>query len=278
MKNTFYLLLLLSFLLSCKGHVEQNIQDSVNTLPVLKSTQKLIDQFKPIIQGIWVKSDYINKVTKTKSPLASESEATGITTMYFNTNNIKGDSLWVNAGYGNHEGGNALLKFKPGKVSSTIIFNGCDLSYLIERGDTVLNLQQINKETKKLESIKYVKSLNKEPDEDLGYGMAYLINKSLVAGNYSLTDSAGAASKITFTDYGNVSGFLRFKNYNINIDLNSDVNDNLDEISFDSRTKNHGSFTYKINADTLKLYVTYENADSTELVVGKLKYKLVRQK
>jgi hypothetical protein len=108
--------------------------------------------------------------------------------------------------------------------------------------------------------------------------MDYYINRFLFAGNYILKDSTGSVSKISFSEDGKVSGFLSCKSYLVNIDLNSDVNDNLDEIGFDIRTRHHSAYTFKIIADTLNLYDTYENADSTKLIQGELKYKLVRQK
>ena len=108
--------------------------------------------------------------------------------------------------------------------------------------------------------------------------MYYYINKILVAGNYSLIDSVGTAFKVNLSQDGKVSGFFNFKSYIINIDLNSDVNDNLDEISFETLSNANTNFSFKINKDTLELYDMYENVDSTKLVLGKLKYTLIRQK
>jgi len=93
-----------------------------------------------------------------------------------------------------------------------------------------------------------------------------------------MTDSLGVVSKINFDPHEKVKGFFDFKTYHINIDLNSDVMDNLDEIAFDGFTKHYISYSFKIDADTLKIYDTRPNADSTELVLDKLKYKLVRVK
>jgi len=59
--------------------------------------------------------------------------------------------------------------------------------------------------------------------------------------------------------------------------------DNLDMIFFRDKKRtadniSHGNYSFKFSADTLNLYNTYPNADSTELVLGKRVYKLVRQK
>jgi hypothetical protein len=53
---------------------------------------------------------------------------------------------------------------------------------------------------------------------------------------------------------------------------------NLDQIFFDSNTPPSKYFAFKINADTLSLFETKDAADSVNLELGKLKYKLVKQK
>jgi hypothetical protein len=279
MKKILYLFLMISGFIACKSKTKPTINDSLaNNSVTKKQTEELIKKFGPIIQGVWVKADYVNKVIKTKSPLAATDEATGITTMYINTDHIKGDSIVFIAGYFNHDSGDCIIKFHPGKNPSTILFNGKDLSYLIEKGDTTLTVFQYENKKNHFISAKYIRVLNKQSDDNFCYGLDYYINRALVTGNYTFTDSTGVNSKINFSEDGRVSGFLNFKTYSINIDLNSDVNDNLDEIGFDRYSKHHLSCSFKISADTLNLYETLENADSTELVLGKLKYKLVRQR
>ena len=272
------MLLIISAFLSCRSNTKQAIKDTASTTTAsTNETQALIKEFKPIIQGVWVKSDYIDRIIKTKSPLASADKADGITTMIINTDFIKGDSLVVDAGYGNHEGGNATIKFKPGKAASTIIFNDNDLKYSIENGDTILLIKEIILPDNKIELVKYIKSPVEHPNE-LGAGLYQMVNTVLVVGNYTLTDSTGKISNIHFSADGKVNGFMDFNKYEINVDLNSDAMDNLDEILFDYDSKNVASYSFKIDADTLKLYATRANADSTESIIDKLKFKLVRRK
>lgn len=53
----------------------------------------------------------------------------------------------------------------------------------------------------------------------------------------------------------------------------------MDEIWFDFFDEHkRKSYAYKIDADTIKLYDTSLNSDSTEMLLGKLKYKLIKQK
>ncbi|WP_183563639.1 hypothetical protein [Mucilaginibacter sp. SP1R1] len=277
MKNSPLLVLILSVFVSCKSNNKQPVQDATATPQTTNNTKLIIEKFKPIIQGVWVKSDYVDKVIKTKSPLAAADETAGMTTMYINTDKIMGDSLVVLAG-DNHEGTEFTLKFKAGKRKATILLGSGELGYSINNGDTVLTTYIPDENnSNKLIATNYRRALIKQGD-NLGYGLDYIINKGLIAGNYNSTDSAGNVSKVSFNAEGSVRGFLNFKTYNINIDLNSDVMDNLDEIGFDTDGKNGKSYSFKFNADTLKLYTTKPNADSTTAVLDKLKYKLVRQK
>ena len=265
---------------SCKSSSKQETQDSAVIKSVETPDQSLIllQKFKPIINGVWVKSDYIDKINKTKSPLAAADLAVGITTMAINTDLTKGDSLVVLAGYGNHEGGNAIIKFKSGKTSSTIIFNGEDLGYSIENGDTVLLVYEKIGDNKKPELVRYIKApITGKPDE-LGSGLYELVNKALVAGDYTFADSTGKVSKVNFSMNGKTSGLQDFKTYAIDVDLNNGPMENLDGIGFDVYTKKHVDYTYKIIGDTLNLYSTRVNADSTEDILDKLKYKLIRSK
>lgn len=279
MKKILFTFLVVSVFISCKSKTNPTVNDSlVNNSPTKNQTDELIQKFKPFIQGVWVKADYFNKVIKTKSPLAAADEATGITTMYINTDHIKGDSIVVSAGIDNHEGGNPVLKFQPGKNPSSIIFNDGELSYSVENGDTVLTLLQFDEAKKLLIKTKYIKALNKQADDDIGYGMNYIINKNLISGNYTLTDSLGIKTRVTFNNNGKVSYFPGLKTFFIDTDHGNDPMSNLDNIVFNFNTKNYAFYAFKINADTLNLYDTYANADSTELILGKLKYKLVRQK
>ena len=277
MKKIILPFLIISFFIACKSKTNSPLKDSVaNNKSAIDQSAELIKKFKPIIQGVWVKADYIDKVIKTKSPLAAQDIADYITTMYINTDHVKGDSIIVSTVIGNHEGGDAVLKFQPGKSPSTIILGDGDLSYSIENGDTTLMLSQLD-ETKKLRKTKYVKALNKQADDDNDYGMNYLINKNLISGNYTLTNSLGSKTKVTFNSNGKVSDFPAVKTFLINTAF-GDPMSNLDYIVFNFNTKYYASYAFKINADTLNLFETGANADSTELVLGKLKYKLVRQK
>lgn len=277
MKKSIALLLILSVFIACKSKNSSTDKDSIiNNTYSNKQSAELLQKFKPVIQGVWVKKDYIDKVIQTKSPLAAEDLASGLTTMYIQTDSLKGDSLMVNAGWNNHEGSDLTLKFKPGKTSETILLGNFDLGFSIKNGDTSIVLYGYNKEKNEYTTTWYVKALNKQ--KYLGDGLDYLINKALIAGTYKMTDSLGKNDIVIFTALGNVSGFGNLKTYSILNDLGGEPMNNLDDIAFEAPGKTRKNYTFKIIADTLSLYDTKANADSTELLVDKLRYKLVKQK
>ncbi|HEY9000343.1 MAG TPA: hypothetical protein VIM89_03240 [Mucilaginibacter sp.] len=278
MKNIFYAFILINFLFSCRSNNRQTVKDTLTTEPTAGQTNELIKKFKPIVQGNWVKKNYIDKVVEKKSVLAAADEVNDITAMNIDIDSIKKDSLAVVLGWANHDSSEGILKFQQGKNPSSLKFNGGNLEYSINKGDTLLTFSRFDEQKKKTISTTFIRAMIKSPKNDLGYGLSHLINKGLIAGNYIMTDTTGSSSKVAFTNDGKVDGFLNHSTYEINFDLNSDPMDNLDEIRFDRDKNTYSSFSYKITADTLSLYETYPNADSSELILGKRIYKLVKQR
>ncbi len=154
------------------------------------------------------------------------------------------------------------------------------MGYSIKNGDTTLVLYYLNAD-KKLEKSVYVKSYNQIDDladkSDYLDEVDYLINKGLIAGKYSSTDSLGAKSDVIFTDGGKVSGLSEFKTYYIQDDFMGPMG-NLDEIIFEMYKKGQKDYAFKLKADTLSIFSTKASVDSTELYYDKLVYKLVRSK
>ena len=63
-----------------------------------------IASFDPLFHGVWVKSDYVNKILKTKSPYKSSDKLNGIVTLIIDTQKQTQDSLPVGSSLNNHEG------------------------------------------------------------------------------------------------------------------------------------------------------------------------------
>ncbi|TSD63480.1 hypothetical protein FFF34_017980 [Inquilinus sp. KBS0705] len=274
MKRLFYLLIIAGLFASCGGN--ESDQDAANNKP-LDQSQALISQFKPIVSGVWVKKNYIKKLIKSKSPLAAADRATGLTTMLIDTAKLKGDSIIVAAGWNNHEGSNLTLRFQPGKNTTTIELGDDELSYKIKNGDTTLVVYHYDEKTKETSTTNYIKALNTQPANNLGYGMSYMINKGIISGIYQATDNTGKKFNAVFYDNGKVSGFPDFNTYYVENDLGNGPMSNLDELIFELNGKNQKSYAFIINKRKLDLYTTKANADSSELLLDKVAFKLVKK-
>lgn len=288
MKNILYALLCTSLLLSCKSNSKQSVGDTTSNNSLTDSTQKLIAQFKPFIQGVWVKSDYIDAVSKTKSPYKSSDKLGGVASVFIDFPVEKADSIHIGYSLNNHEGSEFTLYFKTGQMPTSLKIglpdydsksNFYELGYAITNKDTSLILYHYNKANQIIDKTRYTRVAAKAIDgSDAAWGIQYITNKKIITGNYMMADSTGSVSKCAFTNEGNVSGFPDFKSYWVNTDFEAGPENNLDEIFFDLYSKQQKSYAYKILLDTLKLYDVIANADSTEDVVGKLRYTLVRKK
>ena len=269
MKRILYLLILSVAFTACSNN--ESDQDAANNKP-LDQSQALIHQFKPVINGVWVKKNYIKQLIKKKSPLAAAERAIGITTMYIDTAKIKGDSLPVPAGWNNHEGNTVTLRFQPGKNTTTIELGTDELSYTIKNGDTTLIIYHYDRDTKETSSAKYIKAMDKQPAGDVAYAMNYMINHGIIAGKYQATDSRGKASTVQFTDDGKVSGFPGFSTYFIQNDLSAGPKNDFDEIIFNPKGSGQTSYAFTIGGKNITLY------DVKAGKQGDLKYKLVRKR
>jgi hypothetical protein len=290
MKNTLYIFLIAGLFLSCKSNTKPAIKDSTNIdKPLDNQTLTLIQKFRPIIRGFWVKSNYVSAICKTKSAYKSSNELGTVASFIIDLEGIKSDSAHIGYSLSNHEGSDFVLHFILGKNSRCLKVNLKDdelssnfyeLGYVMNEKDTTLVLYHYNKNNHLIDSTNYFKVADKASGEnDMGWGIQYITNKKLISGNYTTTDSTGAILKINFDNNGKVSGFYNFKKYFINTDFEAEPDNNLDEIGiYESNIGKAIWYPFKINSDTLNLYIPTENADSTSLSLDKLKYKLVRQK
>ena len=292
MKKNFYTVVFFSIFLSCGSNTKSNHQDTLahNANKIDNSAKGLLKRFGPFINGFWVKKDYVESIIKTKSPRQSYSKANGMVAIIINRDSVKGDSMTAAVGWENHEGGELVLKLKTGQMQSalkttlvTVEDNPGDfyeLGYRVVAHDTNVIVYHYNKQKKLIRSDLYMKDLPEvgKPSElsDVGYRR---VNQALVTGVYSALDSIGQPLKIKMDNEGNITGFNGFKSYAVNIDFAEGYRENLDEIWFDPfDNKKRKAYAFKIKRDTIKLYDTSLNADSTELILGKLKYNLIKQK
>jgi hypothetical protein len=261
MKRIVYLPLILSILLSCKSKTGDSDQDTT-AAGRLDQSQDLLHQFKPLINGVWVKKDYIKKVKKSKSPLEAVEKGTGVTVMYIDTAQLKGDSIIVPVVLNNHEGTNTALRFQPGKNTTTIELGDDELSYKIKNGDTTLIIYSYNAQTKETKTAQYIKAMQHKPAGGPAEGMNFMINQAILSGDYEGTDASGKKVLAKFYDNGKVTGLPGgFTTYFVQNDHIADPQHSHDEIIFNLNGKDQKAYSFIINKRTLSLY---DNADKVQ--------------
>jgi hypothetical protein len=205
MKKILYIAAILILFISCKSKPGDDEGESNNKH--LDQSAEMLQQFRPVIHGVWVKKNYIKKVLKTKSPLEAIDRVEGVTTFVVDTTQIKGDKLNVPVSWNNHKAGELTLRFQPGKNTTTIMLGDDELSYTVKRNDTTLIIYHYNDKKHETTSDKYIKAFSKLPPAGISYPMSYLINEGMMSGRYEGTDAAGKKFNIVFTNDGRVSGY-----------------------------------------------------------------------
>lgn len=250
------------------------IDSTLKTDVAANESDKFIEKFKSIFQGVWVKKDYITSIEKTHSPYKSQLKLWGVASILIDMKQVK-DSVIAGYSLNNHEGSNFTVFFKPVVNSTSLKINLSDynnksnyyeLGYRIIGSDTSITLYHINKYKVIIDSTRYRRVLNKAIDENnAADGIDFITNKKLFAGKYDLIDIGGHRSTVDFNTNGKVSGFLSFSKYYINTDFVAGPENNLDDVIFDLSSTVSADFAYKFSADTIKLFEVKHNADSTLL-------------
>lgn len=269
--NLVIIPVLFTFLFSCKNKPDKATPRQSKSSD---TTQQYISKLKPILQGVWIKQDYIEKILSKKSPLLAADKALGITTMNIDTSAIVGDSLKAGVTYNNQQYGDVTLKFRPGKYKTSMPFGENELGYAIKNGDISLILYQCYQN--KWVLTPYIKALPRLTGNNLQEGLTHIINKNLFTGKYMLTDSLGKMNSIVFKENGEVEGFGKLTKYSVENAFADKAMNNLDQITFNLFSSSEKTFAFKIGDNAINLFELEKNIKATLLVQGKLKYKLVK--
>lgn len=248
------------------------------------SQHDLITKFTPIISGTWVLSDYVAALEKTRSPKEASAALKGPVMMQINPADMNGDTVYVGSSLNNHEGYTFYLYMRAGQDAYSLQTGHTDESggfyeLAYEAGaDTTLLLKHYSDDATLLDSKAYTKVTGPQGDESQPYGVAYMANKVLFAGDYTLTEEAtGEVQDITLTADGIIKGMGTHSTYFVFTDFESEEETNLDELLFDERTRNQKGYIFEIEGDTIRLYKALENEERTLLIKGEHSYTMVRR-
>lgn len=277
MKYTSVIILILSAVIACNPSDKKTIDP----------TSELVQKFKPFIHGVWVTADYMEDISKTKSPRRSSEKIPFISEFIIDTSNITADSINLPMAMGNHEGSNFILYFKNGQTKNSLLTN--IVSYHDETNDietyeigiqtdndTSLALYRYDAKKNLIDKTKYIKVRGVKPGNDLESGFQYLVNKKLMTGSYKLIDTTGTQVDVRLSNDGKITGFSSFKTYYILTDFVAEVERVPDQVCFDIQTNGQQCFEFKINNDSINLFILPDETD-TLLLRGPLVYKLIKQ-
>ncbi|KGO91597.1 META domain-containing protein [Flavobacterium subsaxonicum] len=229
------------------------------------NVEVLKQQFLPIIEGVWVTSDYIDDLQKTGSPFKSYNKLRGIAAIAITDDN-EADSLFVGISLNNHEGSSFAAYFAKGHSPNSLRTNYSDynnpnnsfeLGYKVTTKDTLLFMYRYNRAGKLISAQQYNRVGKQSENNDMGWGIEQVANKQLIAGTY-IIEGVTVPLTITFNQNGTVTGFEGFKTYTVGTDFAVNDPDELpgaDHIYFEETGNSNNSITYnfKIKADTLVL-------------------------
>ena len=246
-------------------------------------SRHLKEAFKSYLQGAWLKTDYMDDVSKTRSPFKSYSKLEGVVSLLIDQNITAGDSLNIGYSLNNHEGSDFFLYFKPGIKPNSLPVdfhdsqsptNYFELGYVVNGTDTSLVLYHYSRDKKFIDSVGFTKVHQyAPPGGDVGEAIQYFVNKLLITGDYKVTDSAGKETKVHFSDQSKVTGFGNYSDYLIATDFMGP--DQGDFIGIGKADEQYSVFYgWESKGDSIKLYESHEDTATGAAVVGKLQFVL----
>lgn len=279
MKTLIYLLFALGIFTSCSTDNSAST-DKPDTMDSLKQN------FNTVFKGVWVLSDYLEAIEKTKSPLKASDKLEGVVTMIIDKIS-HADSINIGASWNNHEGYSFTAYFRQGQKTNSLKTNLPDdeekgyfyeLAYESVENEHFLWLYHYNKNKQLVDKKRFVKVATTQTENGVSWGLQYAVNERLFVGNYTLMDSTKAIGEVNLKSDGSLTGYPTFKNYYVMTDYMGGPVAMLDKIVFNIDTKYSKSFAFKKLQDTTYLYSTTGDEDAGEIVkIDKLQYKLVQK-
>lgn len=280
MRQLTYIFLTIFILTGCSNDKTSIVDNSSNQIDSLKQ------RFIPILNGVWVLTDYIRAIEQTKSPLKAADKLHGVVTMIIEAD-IKSDSIYVGASWNNHEGYNFSTFFVKGQKHNSLKTNIPDydektnyyeLGFETISNKTFLVLYHYSKSNKLIDKKEFTKVADKQHDNDAAWGLQYIVNEKLFSGSYLLIDSTKSSTTINLKSDGSLTGYSDFKTYYVITDFMGGPETILDGIAFNLNEENSKWFAFRIESDTTFFYSTIGDEEAGELLqLDKIKYKLVRQ-
>ncbi len=240
--------------------------------------------------GVWVLTDYIKMVDSTKSPAQSRVVLRDIVSMVIDTLTAQ-DSLLVDININNHEGWFFTAYLENEQTAGhlkTDMRDYDDSTNYYELGIEVINnenflfLYHYNEANELLQKVQFTKVADKTAGDDMriAYGIQYVVNEKIFAGDYTVIEGNYVGADITFQVDGSLTGLPGISSYYVFTDYAISPSDYPDVILFDFMTPQRQELVFQVQQDTLALYksVEFGQEGTGNLKAGALAYKLARKK
>lgn len=264
-------------LMSCSSEKRKSDTNTINNVDSLRH------DFNSVFKGVWVLTDYIEEIVKTKSALKSANKLKDITEMIINEES-KCDSVEIGISINDHEGNSFIAYFSAGQKKGSLKTNIPDyetqtnyyeLGYETIDKVTYLFLYHYNKANKLIDKKQFTKVSEKLPEKV--DGIQIFVNKTLIAGNYILLDSLSSKRKVEFGVDGSLKGFNNFKTYYYYTDYMLGQAPDYDLISLANSETDGKDFELQLKNDTIYLYSTTGDEFHGTFRLDKLVYRLTKQ-
>jgi hypothetical protein len=271
-KNKKHFLFLVILIASCSFRTKED-----------NDIQENIFVINRILNGVWVREDYINSLRVNKSPSKASEFLKEEVSLIFDTASLNIDTLEIGVSFNNHEGGNYFLPIKDFKGNKARIYapeqtkSNKEIEFSITEKDTFLFLTKFSKTGKIISKTKFVRVLSNVEliNNDLGFGIEYITNVLVIEGEYLLIDSLDniISRNINFNKVGSISGWEGINRYNLLTDFvefEEKMKDDIIILSGNRNVQKKNEFKYQFINDTIMIY-TRSNQSNKNLV-----YKLVK--
>ena len=227
------------------------------------------------LNGLWMKTDYLNALRETHSPLLASEKLKNIAAFAFDASQTKGDSLAAGSSYNGHEGVACTVIFKAGKKPNSIqlLFEGeklpCDAT--LENGELII--ASYNKNDTIFRPSRYTQV--SPTDVNLDNAMRIAAEQALFAGPWLLKNKTNPSAEYKMVQFGaddTLTNFPDFAKYDVLTDFMGE-NEGADQIYlFDGETPRPLILIFKHKGDSVDFF---EKKNGRK---GKLYAQLIRPK
>jgi hypothetical protein len=253
-----YLAFIIVYLVACKEDKKDTTQkpEPPPVIPTVTPAE---------LHGTWVKAEYMEDISQTRSPLKSFKKLSGIAIFAFDTVQIKSTQLDGGISFNGHEGSLCRVTFQSGKTPRSIFLN------FIE-GDTTKAYRELVLANNELLLMSYPTNGSaigerfvraSSQDVSIDNALDHALRRALFAGKWQRKETSVTKSyDIELTEDGIIKGDSTYKKYSIVADFMVDAPPSDQIYLFSEKTKKPRILQFKINNDTVKLMERVKKKDT----------------